>query len=69
MYRTSGPKKNRMNTRSFEFDNIYVNGCDNPSKLKLDNENLPAPGLRQAGWKVRLIEEEFMKRMWDVEGV
>jgi hypothetical protein len=20
-------------------------------------------------WKVRLIEEEFMKRMWDVEGV
>jgi len=27
--------------------------------LKLDDEN----------WKVRLIEEEFMKRMWDVKGV
>ncbi len=27
--------------------------------LKLEGEN----------WKVRLIEEDFMKRMWDVEGV
>jgi adenine-specific DNA-methyltransferase len=32
---------------------------DNQPNLKLDDEN----------WKVRLIEGEFMKRMWDVEGV
>ncbi len=51
-------KKNRINTRDFEFDTIYVNGSNNLPNLKLENEN----------WKVRLIEEEFMKRMWDVEG-
>ncbi|MBW2663953.1 MAG: site-specific DNA-methyltransferase, partial [Deltaproteobacteria bacterium] len=52
-------QKNRISTRDFEFDTIYVNGSNNLPNLKLDNEN----------WKVRLIEEEFMKRMWDVEGV
>ena len=51
--------KNRISTRDFEFDTLYVNGSNNLLTLKLDNEN----------WKVRLIEEEFMKRMWDVEGV
>ena len=50
-------QKNRISTRDFEFDTIYVNGSNNLPNLKLDNEN----------WKVRLIEEEFMKRMWDVE--
>ena len=41
----------------FEFDTIYVNGSNN------------LPNLQQEGdtWKVRLTEEEFMKRMWDVE--
>ncbi|HDH57899.1 MAG TPA: site-specific DNA-methyltransferase, partial [Bacteroidetes bacterium] len=52
-------KKNRISTRDFEFDTIYVNGSNNLPNLKLDDEN----------WKVRLIEEEFMKRMWDVEYV
>lgn len=52
-------QKNRISTRDFEFDTIYVNGSNNLPNLKLDDEN----------WKVRLIEEEFMKRMWDVEGV
>ena len=52
-------QKNRISTRDFEFDTIYVNGSNNLPNLKLDDENL----------KVRLIEEEFMKRMWDVEGV
>ncbi|MBW2664444.1 MAG: site-specific DNA-methyltransferase, partial [Deltaproteobacteria bacterium] len=51
-------QKNRISTRDFEFDTIYVNGSNNLPNLKLDDEN----------WKVRLIEEEFMKRMWDVEG-
>jgi adenine-specific DNA-methyltransferase len=33
----------------------------------LGKDNLP--NLQQEGdtWKVRLTEEEFMKRMWDVE--
>jgi len=51
--------KNRISTRDFEFDTIYVNGSNNLPNLKLDEEN----------WKVRLIEEEFMKRTWDTEGV
>ncbi len=37
---------------------IYVNGSNNLPNLRKDDEN----------WKVRLTEEEFMKRMWDVEG-
>jgi len=50
-------QKNRISTRDFEFDTIYVNGSNNLPNLKQDHEN----------WKVRLIEEDFMKRMWDVE--
>lgn len=50
-------QKNRISTRDFEFDTIYVNGSNNLPNLKLDNEN----------WKVRLIEEAFMKRMWNGE--
>ena len=50
-------QKNRISTRDFEFDTIYVNGSNNLPNLKLDDEN----------WKVRLIEEAFMKRMWNGE--
>ncbi len=51
-------QKNRISTQDFEFDTIYINGSNN------------LPNLQKEGdiWKVRLIEEEFMKRMWDVEG-
>ena len=52
-------RKNRISTRDFEFDTIYVNGSNNLPNLRLDTEN----------WKVRLTEEEFMKRMWNVGGV
>ena len=52
-------QKNRTSTRDFEFDTIYVNGSNNLPNLKRDDEN----------WKVRLIEEEFMKRMWNGESV
>jgi adenine-specific DNA-methyltransferase len=52
-------QRNRISTRDFEFDTIYVNGSNNLPNLKLEGDT----------WKVRLIEEEFMKRMWDVEGV
>ena len=50
-------QKNRISTRDFEFDTIYVNGSNNLPNLKADDEN----------WKVRLIEEEFMKRMWEAQ--
>jgi adenine-specific DNA-methyltransferase len=50
-------EKNRISTRDFEFDTIYVNGSNNLPNLKLEDEN----------WKVRLIEEEFKKRMWNGE--
>ena len=52
-------QKNRISTRDFEFDTIYVNGSNNLPNLRKNAEN----------WKVRLIEEEFVKRMWDVESV
>jgi adenine-specific DNA-methyltransferase len=52
-------QKNRISTRDFEFDIIYVNGSNNLPNLQIEGDT----------WKVRLIEEEFMKRMWDVEGV
>ena len=50
-------QKNRISTRNFEYDTIYVNGSNNLPNLKLDDEN----------WKVHLIEEEFKKRMWNGE--
>jgi adenine-specific DNA-methyltransferase len=46
-----------ISTRDFKYDIIYVNGSNNLPNLKKDGEN----------WKVRLIEEEFMKRMWNTE--
>lgn len=52
-------QKNRLSTRDFEFQTIYVNGSNNLPNLKLDTDM----------WKVRLIEEEFFKAMWDVQDV
>ncbi len=51
-------KKYRLSAHDSEFDVIYVNGSNNLPNLKRDNEN----------WKVRLIEESFHQKMWDVEG-
>ena len=52
-------RHNRISTRDFEFDTIYVNGSNN------------LPNLRRKGrpGKCGCLEEEFMQRMWDVEGV
>ena len=47
-------QNNRFESHEFEFDTIYVNASNNLSNLMSDDEN----------WKVLLIEEEFMKRMW-----
>lgn len=52
-------RKKRISTRDFEFDLIYVNGSNNLPNLRQDDEN----------WKVKLLEEEFMYRMWDTETV
>ena len=51
-------RKYRLSTQDTEFDVIYVNGSNNLPNLKRDDEN----------WKVRLIEETFHQRMWDIEG-
>ena len=51
--------KMEFSSRDSEFQRIYVN-CDNHiENLKTDNDN----------WKVVLIEEEFLKRMFDVQDV
>ncbi len=46
-------------SKDAEFDLIYVNGTNNL-------ENLKTPDDR---WKVRLIEEDFHRLMFDTEGV
>ena len=51
--------KQRYNTRDMEFDVIYVNGDNNLENLKRPDET----------WKVRLIEEEFKRLMFDVQEV
>lgn len=51
-------KTHRINSRDFEYATIFVNGSNNLPNLKKAEDR----------WKVRLIEEEFMQRMWDVEG-
>jgi adenine-specific DNA-methyltransferase len=51
-------QKIRPSSRDFKLHTIYVNGSSNLPSLKNKKEK----------WQVRLIEEEFMKRMWEVEG-
>ena len=52
-------QKQGYNTKDQEFDVIYVNGDNNLENLKGPNHT----------WKVRLIEEEFLRRMFDVQDV
>lgn len=52
-------QKTWENIHELEFDIIYVNGSSNLQNLALPEDT----------WKVRLLEEEFMKCMWDVENV
>ena len=52
-------KRQGYNTRDQEFDIIYVNGDNNLENLKKPDQT----------WKVRLIEEEFLRRMFDVRDV
>jgi adenine-specific DNA-methyltransferase len=52
-------KKQRYNTQDQEYDIIYVNGDNNLENLRRGDQT----------WKVRLIEEEFGRLMFDVEGI
>lgn len=52
-------RKQGYNSKDQDFDVIYVNGDNNL-------ENLRKP---EQTWKVRLIEEEFLRRMFDVQDV
>jgi len=49
--------KQKYNTRDSEFDLIYVNGDNNLENLRREDET----------WKVRLIEDEFHRLMFDVK--
>jgi adenine-specific DNA-methyltransferase len=52
-------QKQGYNTRDRQFDLIYTNGDNNLENLKRADET----------WKVRLIEEEFQRLMFDVQDV
>ena len=52
-------RKQEYNPRDLEFDLIYVNGDNNVENLRRDDET----------WKVRLIEEEFKRLMFDIQDV
>jgi len=58
-------RKQQYNTLDSEFDVIYVNGDNNLMNVPLDPEK---EGV-EPRYKVRLIEEEFKRLMFDVAGV
>ena len=58
-------QKQGYNARDTEFDTIYVNGDNNLANLALAAETPDAP----SAYKVKLIETEFHRLMWDVRDV
>jgi adenine-specific DNA-methyltransferase len=52
-------RRQEYNPKDMEFDLIYVNGDNNLENLRREDET----------WKVRLIEEDFKRLMFDVEDV
>lgn len=52
-------RKLDIRSRDTEFDIIYVNGSNNLPNLRREDEH----------WKVRLLEETFHQKMWDIEDV
>ncbi|MCL5962570.1 MAG: site-specific DNA-methyltransferase [Chloroflexi bacterium] len=58
-------RKQQYNALDSEFDLIYVNGDNNLMNVPL----APAGEGQEPRYKVRLIEEEFQRLMFDVEGV
>ncbi len=51
-------RKHAYSTRDIDFDLIYVNGGNNLPNVRRNDET----------WKVRLIEEDFHRLMFEVEG-
>jgi adenine-specific DNA-methyltransferase len=52
-------KAQKYSSKDSEFDLIYVNGDNNLENLKAPDDT----------WKVRLIEEDFFRLMFETEGV
>jgi len=52
-------RKQEYNPKDMEFDLIYVNGDNNLENIRRPDET----------WKVRLIEEDFKRLMFDVENI
>jgi adenine-specific DNA-methyltransferase len=52
-------EKQGYSTRDLEYDLVYVNGDNNLENLRRPDQT----------WKVRLIEEEFQRLMFDVQDV
>ena len=50
--------KQGYSSKDSEFDLIYVNGSNNLENIKTPDDT----------WKVRLIEEDFHRLMFDTEG-
>jgi adenine-specific DNA-methyltransferase len=50
-------RKQDYNPRDMEYDLVYVNGDNNLENIRRPDET----------WKVRLIEEEFVRLMFDTE--
>lgn len=60
-FRTQG-----YTTTDSEFDVVWVNGDNNLANLR--QEEAGAEGLAETGWKVRVIEQDFHRLMFDTEG-
>ena len=58
-------RKQQYNTLDSEFDVIYVNGDNNLMNVPLDPDK---EGV-EPRYKVRLIEEEFKRLMFDVKEI
>ena len=52
-------EKQGYSTRDLEYDLVYVNGDNNLENLRRNDQT----------WKVRLIEDEFQRLMFDVQDV
>jgi adenine-specific DNA-methyltransferase len=58
-------RKQQYNTLDMEFDIVYVNGDNNLMNLPM----LPEGEGHEPRYKVRLIEEDFKRLMFDVKDV
>ncbi len=59
-------RKQEYSTTDSEFDLIYVNGDNNLANLR--QAEAEDTGLVETGWKLRVIEEDFHRLMFETEG-